>query len=212
MFKYDEKYRFTEEWFDPQIPNWETAFTHLKNEGSVFKDVLEIGCFEGRATVWLCENVLQEGTNYDVVDTFGGTLEEAGMGSVSERLSKDRDSIFNTFKHNTSFHSDRINFNIFRDYSQQVLPRLANQKRQYDFIYVDASHKADDTFVDAYYANKLLKPGGLIIFDDFQWKDPNKPHPVDSPELGVRMFFTMYENLEYTVLFNGYQVGALKIK
>lgn len=211
MFKYDEKYRFTEEWFDPQIPNWEKAFIELKNRGTIPRDVLEIGCFEGRATVWLCENVLQEGANYDVVDTFGGTLEEAGMGNVSERLSKDQDSILDTFKHNTSFHSDRINFNIYRDYSQQALPRLVNQKRQYDFIYVDASHKADDTFIDAYYANKLLRPGGLIIFDDFGWKDPNKPHPVDSPELGIRMFFTMYENREYKVLFNGYQVGALKI-
>jgi predicted O-methyltransferase YrrM len=212
MFKYDEKYRFTEQWFDPQIPNWEETFAYLKKEGSVFKDVLEVGCFEGRATVWLCENVLQEGANYDIVDTFGGTLEEAGMGSASELLSKDKDAIFSTFKHNTSFHSDRINFNIYRDYSQQALPRLVDQKKQYDFIYIDASHKADDTFVDAYYANKLLKPGGLIIFDDFQWKDPNKPHPVDSPELGVRMFFTMYEDRDYKVLFHGYQVGALKLK
>jgi len=212
MFKYDEKYRFTEEWFDPQIPVWEEVFTYLKKEGSVFKDVLEVGCFEGRATIWLCENVLQEGVNYDIVDTFGGTLEEAGMGSASELLSKDEDAIFNTFKHNTSFHSDKINFNIFRDYSQQTLPKLVAQKKQYDFIYVDASHRADDTFVDAYYANKLLKPGGLIIFDDFAWKDPNKPHPISSPELGVRMFFTMYEGQEYRVLFHGYQVGALKIK
>jgi hypothetical protein len=155
---------------------------------------------------------LQEGVNYDIVDTFGGTLEEAGMGRTSELLSKDEDAIFNTFKHNTSFHSDRINFNIYRDYSQQALPRLVDQKKQYDFIYIDASHKADDTFVDAYYANKLLRPGGVIIFDDFQWKDPNKPHQVDSPELGVRMFFACYEEREYKVLFHGYQAGALKLK
>lgn len=212
MFKYNEKYKFTEEWFDPQIPNWEGTFNYLKGEGSVFKDVLEIGCFEGRATIWLCENVLTEKSNYDIVDTFGGTLEEAGMGSAGKLLSEDQDAILNTFKHNVSFHSDRVNFEIFREYSQQALPKLVSEKKQYDFIYIDASHRADDTFVDAYYANKLLKVGGLIIFDDFGWKDPNKPHLVDSPELGIRQFFTMYDEQEYRLLFSGYQIGALKLK
>ena len=212
MFKYNEKYRFTEKWFDSQISNWEATFKYLRVEGSVFKDVLEIGCFEGRATIWLCENVLNEKSNYDIVDTFGGTLEEAGMESAGKLLSEDQDAILNTFKHNISFHSDKVNFEIFKEYSQQALPKLVSEKRQYDFIYIDASHRADDTFVDAYYANKLLKVGGLIIFDDFGWKDPNKPHPVDSPELGIRQFFTMYDDQDYKLIFSGYQIGALKLR
>ena len=212
MYTYDKKYKFTEEWFDPQIPNWDAVFKHLKQEGAVFNDVLEIGCFEGRATIWLCDNVLEQGCNYDIVDTFGGTLEEAGMVNASKVLSEDKDAVLNTFKHNISFHSGKVNFDISRGYSQQILPQLVSKKKQYDFIYIDASHRADDTFVDAYYANKILKPGGLLIFDDFAWKDPKRSHPVESPELGIRQFFTMYSEETYKMLFAGYQIGALKLK
>ena len=207
MFVYSDKYKFTEEWFDPMIPTWEQVFEQYGKEK--IKNVLEIGCYEGRATIFLCEKVLQEGVNYDIIDTFGGTLEESGMGSTAKRL-KDEDFIYNNFTHNISFHS-HINFNINKGYSQHILPTLVEQDKQYDFIYVDASHRADDTFVDAYYAHKILKPGGLIVFDDFGWKDPNAPHPVSSPELGIRMFFSMYDNL-YTLITQGYQIGAIKNK
>ena len=207
MFEYSDKYKFTEEWFDPMIPTWEQVFENYGREK--IKNVLEIGCYEGRATIFLCEKILQEGINYDIVDTFGGTLEESGMGGTAERLKKEN-FIYNNFTHNISFHS-HINFNINKGYSQHILPILVEQGKQYDFIYVDASHRADDTFVDAYYAHKMLKPGGLIIFDDFIWKDPNAPHPVSSPELGIRMFFSMYDNL-YTPNMQGYQIGAIKNK
>ena len=205
MFEYSSKYKFTEEWFDHMIPTWEQVFENYDKEK--IKNVLEIGCYEGRATIFLCEQVLQKGVNYDIVDTFGGTLEESGMGGTAKRL-KIENFIYNNFTHNISFHS-HINFNINKGYSQHILPTLVEQDKQYDFIYVDASHRADDTFVDAYYAHKMLKPGGLIIFDDFVWKDPNAPHPVCSPELGIRMFFSMYDNL-YTPIMQGYQIGAIK--
>jgi len=186
MFTYDEKYKFTEEWFDPMISIWEQLFEKYEKEN--IKSVLEVGCFEGRATIFLCENILQEGTNYDIVDTF----------------------IYNNFTHNISHHP-QINFNISKGYSQHVLPTLVEQNKQYDFIYIDASHRADDTFVDAYYAHKMLNKGGILIFDDFGWKDPNAPHAVNSPELGIRMFFSMYDNY-YKLIMSGYQIGAEKIK
>ena len=36
----------------------------------------------------------------------------------------------------------------------------------FDFIYVDASHRAPDVLLDAVLAFQLLRIGGLIIFDD----------------------------------------------
>ncbi len=205
-FIYNKKQKFTEEWFDAMIPSWDKLFTEANFN---IKNVLEIGCYEGRATSFVCENFLEDGVNYEIVDTFGGTLDESGMSGTAERLKED-DFIFNNFKHNISFYPN-INFKINRGYSQYILPKLEKEGNKYDFIYVDASHRADDTFIDAYYANKMLNKNGLIIFDDFGWKDPKETHVVSSPELGVRQFFTMYNNL-YKVVINGYQIGAIKIK
>ena len=206
MFKYNENQKFTEEWFDGMIPVWEQLFSqHIAPIG--IKNVLEIGCYEGRATSFVCENFLQKNTNYDVVDTFEGSLNESGMVGTAERL-ENENFIYNNFKHNISFYPD-INFKIHKGYSQYILPELEKKDKKYDFIYIDASHRADDTFMDAYYAHKMLNSRGLLIFDDFAWKDPKQSHVVHSPAFGIQCFFTMYDNF-YDIVHQGYQVAAIK--
>jgi len=205
MFEYNKKYKFTETWFDSMIPMWEQVFNSYQN----IENILEIGCYEGRATVWLCENVLINKTKnyqYDIVDTFKGSLDESGMEGTKKRL-EEENFIENNFNYNISFFP-HINFNIYKGFSQYVLPTF-EIKEKYDFIYIDASHRADDTFVDVYFAHKLLKKGGILIFDDYGWKDPKNLHLVNSPQLGVEVFNTMYDN-EYQVIFKGYQVGFIK--
>lgn len=198
------EYKFTETWFDIAIPGWTELFKRIPKP----KRILEVGCYEGRATVWLCENVLKgDQADYDIVDTFGGTLAEAGMVNTAKGLQDSQSFIEDNFRHNISFYPN-VNFNIYKGYSQKILPTLI-QEEVYDFIYIDASHRADDTFVDSYYALKMLKKGGVIVFDDFAWKDPNDLHPSNSPELGVQVFATMYEK-ETELLFQGYQVGFIK--
>lgn len=206
MFEYNKDQKYTEKWFDSMISTWIKLFEEVVDSTKI-KNVLEIGCYEGRATSFICEKYLQKDTNYDVVDTFGGSLEESGMSGTAKRL-LENDFIHNNFIHNISFYPD-INFNINRGYSQYILPELEKTGKKYDFIYIDASHRSDDTFIDAYYAHKMLNSKGLLIFDDYMWKDPNQPDIVCSPEFGIRSFYTMYENL-YDIVFKGYQLGLLK--
>lgn len=195
-------YKFTEKWFDIAIPIWTELFKQCPSPTSI----LEIGCYEGRATTWLCDNVIKGNRiDYDVIDTFEGSLEEYGMEQTKELLEKSN-FIEDNFRHNISFHPN-VNFTIHKGYSQLILPTLKN--KEFDFIYIDASHRADDTFVDAYFALKMLKKGGIIIFDDYGWKDPNNLHPVNSPQLGIEIFNTMYDK-EVRIIFNGYQVGFIK--
>lgn len=202
----EREYKFTANWFDDVAkPVWEQLF----KQAPMPKKILEVGCYEGKASTWMCDNVLSgDNIEYHVIDTFGGTLNEAGMKPIEALLAQDESHIEKNFRHNISYHPN-IKFTIHRGYSQKVLPNMPMEET-YDFIYIDASHKSDDTFVDAYYCHRMLKVGGILIFDDFAWKDPNAPHEVDSPEFGVRVFCQLYSN-QYRVIFSGYQIGLQKM-
>tara|TARA_R110000868_G_C10710271_1_gene749869 strand:+ start:167 stop:796 length:630 start_codon:yes stop_codon:yes gene_type:complete len=203
--EFNERYRFNESWFDIAIPTWTSLF---KQWDRPVENVLEVGCYEGRATVWLCENVLKEvKVRYDIVDTFEGSLIEEGMEGSANRLREDANVIEDNFKHNISFFKN-IEFNVHKGFSQQILAGMPQQET-YDFIYIDASHRADDTLVDAYFAHKMLKKGGIIIFDDLGWKDPKDLHVVNSPELGIKVFNSFYGDL-YDTVFQDYQIGFIK--
>ena len=203
---YSERYKFTEFWFDSMIPLWEQVFNQFPN----IENVLEIGCYEGRATVWLCENVLNDSSktyNYDIVDTFEGSLNESGMNQTKENLEKSN-FIEPNFRHNISFFP-HIDFKIHKGFSQYILPTFEVEEK-YDFIYIDASHRADDTFVDVYFANKLLKKGGILIFDDYEWFDPQNEHRSNTPKLGVD-FFSIIHDQEYQLIFKDYQIIFQKL-
>ncbi|MDY0002782.1 MAG: class I SAM-dependent methyltransferase [Polyangia bacterium] len=49
------------------------------------------------------------------------------------------------------------------------LPKLFARGHETDFGFIDGDHRADATFVDFYYINKMLRVGGHLVFDDFQF-------------------------------------------
>lgn len=67
---------------------------------------------------------------------------------------------------------DHIEFH--EDYSSTVLAELVKQERTFDIIYIDGSHLFEDVFVDFFYCQRLLKVGGIILFDDASTKDVSK--------------------------------------
>ena len=52
--------------------------------------------------------------------------------------------------------------------SQLVLPRFVLEGRLFDLAFVDGDHRFDGVFVDLYYAGRLVRPGGVVILDDYQ--------------------------------------------
>lgn len=201
-------YKFTNTWFANNKAGWDNLFRwYTEEQKNEIKSVLEIGCYEGQASVYMAENWLKDGTHYHIVDTFGGSEVEDGMKFTMDKL-EEEDFIYEAFKHNTSFFPN-IGWKVERETSQHMLPLLEREGYKYDFIYVDASHQADDTFVDAYWAHKMLKPNGIIIFDDFGWKDPNRQGELNSPEFGIRAFLTLYQD-DYAIIASGYQIALLK--
>lgn len=195
---------YSVDWFSGNISNWNAIFEYYLFKGKENLQFLEIGCFEGRATNYLLENVLtHETSKIHVVDTFNGSKDEAGM-NWDENY--DFDALYNIFVNNISEHKNKVE--IHRGLSGDILKKDF-EKNTFDFIYIDGSHTAYDVLQDAILCHPLLKSGGIIIFDDYGWKDPNNMHPTNSPELGVNCFMSIHET-QYDCIMKGYQVGIIK--
>jgi predicted O-methyltransferase YrrM len=58
---------------------------------------------------------------------------------------------------------------LVREQSQIALPRLAEEKLSADAAFVDGSHLFHNVFVDLYYLQMIVRPGGLVVLDDYWW-------------------------------------------
>ena len=196
--------QFTVDWFSDNIPTWDKIFDHFEMKGRENLNFLEIGCFEGRATNYMLDNILtHETSRIYVVDTFEGSREEKGMNWDKDY---DFDALLKVFKNNIFNHKDKVI--IHRGLSGNILKKDFENKT-FDFIYIDGSHIAYDVLQDAILCHPILKSGGIMIFDDFAWKDTNNTHPTNSPELGIQCF-GMTHQLMYDIILQGYQIGLLK--
>jgi predicted O-methyltransferase YrrM len=58
---------------------------------------------------------------------------------------------------------------LLRERSQIALPRLAAEGIIADAAFVDGSHVFHNVFLDLYYMEMIIRPGGLVILDDYWW-------------------------------------------
>jgi hypothetical protein len=79
---------------------------------------------------------------------------------------------------------------------------------EFDAAYLDGSHIAADVLEDAVLTWRLLKPGGVLIFDDYRW-DLYRDS-VRSPGPGIDAFLAGFAG-QYDVLHKDYQVILRKL-
>ncbi|MCA9062119.1 MAG: class I SAM-dependent methyltransferase [Planctomycetaceae bacterium] len=58
--------------------------------------------------------------------------------------------------------------------SELALPQLVGEGLKVDFIYIDGHHGFDHAFVDLFFADRLVPVGGVIAFDDTQWRSVHR--------------------------------------
>lgn len=179
-------------WFRGRQVGFEEHTQKLKDASSL--EFLEIGCWEGEATNWMLETFPQ--ANVTVVDPFTGNPEHIQKGLYDLGTLKDR------FIENTKAHASRVTIN--QGASVDVLPRLIAADLQFDLIYVDGSHTAYDVFSDAADAWRLLKPGGILAFDDYLWR-PDLPE-TERPKIAIDAFFRAFDGKYKLLLKRGYVI------
>ena len=186
---------YTTDWFTHNVPVWSGLLKDQRGQPGL--RYLEIGSYEGRATCWLLENILTgEGSRIDCIDTFEGGMEsapqDADMANVRQR-----------FEANTGPWRQRVNLHV--GLSSEILPGLNGA---FDCIYIDGSHLARDVLFDAVLSWRLLKDGGILLFDDYEWQ--LLPEPWQRPKLAIDAFAACYHGW-HEVLHIGYQVALRKL-
>lgn len=191
---------YTNDWFSGNIGNWERILAEFKGKPDL--RFLEIGCYEGKATHWLCSNILTDPTSkITVVDTFEGSIEHKKLAPT------DFSVVEANFRENLAefIRTDKVD--IYKSESQKYLREISGAV--FDMIYVDGSHTAPDVLEDAILAWRLLKNGGVMIFDDYAW-DAYKDNPELNPRLAIDSFLAVMTG-KYTLLLKDYQVAVKKV-
>jgi predicted O-methyltransferase YrrM len=170
-------YKFDHDWFSPNIPNLTRLFAGFKGEDA---QILEIGAFEGRSTVWFLDNVA--GCHVITIDTWkGGKDHDPNNPEIN----------WNTVKENFDHNTKGKNVEPLRATSFEALTDMCKRNLKFDFVYVDGSHTAADVNLDLILSFKLLKVGGLLYCDDYLWGFNEFPI-YDCPKLGIDSFVNVY--------------------
>lgn len=186
---YRNTYDFSEDWFTHVIPVWEKVLAPYKGKPGV--NYLEVGLYEGRSALWIIENVLTDPTSrLTGIDLFEGKVKDRFFENLRRSGAADRAT-------------------IIVEPSQIVMRRLPLES--FDIIYIDGSHATPDVLEDAVLSYRLLKPGGLLIFDDYRWAgaiDPGsltQDTPDDLPKAAIDSFAQCFDK-RMQVIHNSYQL------
>jgi predicted O-methyltransferase YrrM len=196
------EYQFTKDWFNWAPEVWAQLIPHLSGEAGS-RRFLEIGSFEGRSTVWIMENMMQHGDYMLCIDTWEGG---------EEHSEEDMDTVFMRFRANVQAAREKTSINSVGHSRQSSTQGLAEEISEwggsnYDFIYIDGSHIAKDVLTDACMAWPLLKPKGMMVFDDYMWGNPRDI--LHRPKPAIDAFCNLFAE-EAEIIHVGYQLVVRK--
>jgi predicted O-methyltransferase YrrM len=131
------------------------AMTGLIHENDV-RDVLELGFCHGVSTCYIAAALEQRGEGHVVtIDRASRILNAPSVEQLLDRLSvRHRAMIF--------YEYDSYNWRMQHFFAQSVRP-------EFDLIYLDGAHTWNVDGFAFLLAERLLAPGGVIVFDDLRW-------------------------------------------
>ena len=179
-------YSFSQDWFSHHLPSFERILAQLRPTR-----LLEIGCYEGRATTCLIERCAKFGpVQIHCIDTWQGSVDLSAekMSGVEHRFDGNVATAITRA-------GNEVAFRKIKQSSEIALAGLVTERAEpFDLIYVDGSHTAADVLTDAVLAFQLLRVGGVMIFDDYLWsmEPQHLADPLNTPKFAIDAFTTAF--------------------
>lgn len=185
---------FTSDWFHGGIQyDFDTNIDLDKNKEL---QILEVGAFEGKSTIWISETYLNHSdSRLTVVDPF----------LSSDKTTDVTNETINRFLTNIKKSNNFSKIVFFKDLSENSLSLFLYEKRKYDLIFIDGSHLSRDIILDIALSWRMLKDGGYLVMDDYN----NDNSEIKSC---LHFWFDCLEKDEYEKIFDKYQVIVKKLK
>jgi predicted O-methyltransferase YrrM len=115
---------------------------------------IEIGLGYGVSALYVCDGLVRgrnPNARHVVLDPFqSGRFANCGLQVLEEA------GVTHLIEHHAEI-------------SQIILPSFLREQRVFDLAFVDGNHRFDSVFVDLFYLGRLVRKGGIIALDDYDY-------------------------------------------
>ena len=92
--------------------------------------------------------------------------------------------------------------------SAPELETLIQSGEVFDLVYIDGDHTRDAVLVDSLLAWHALRPGGILVWDDYEW---GPELPLDQrPKQAIDVFLSLHAG-ELDTMHRGYQIIVRRV-
>lgn len=207
----DPDYEFTQDWSKAFRQNEEQYLRPLLSKLPSLS-YLELGVFEGRSGVhmltaypvlhyvgvdsWRHEHLNPKKYPAEIAEYEIVEIERRARANLSRAAKGWR--VQNGGEGSVTLHKEST-----LSYFARELEGCLSTEDAFDLIYVDAAHHALDVLIEASAAWRMLKVGGVMVFDDF--KDRGARNSVKP---GVKAWLRV---VSADILFQNHQLGLIKL-
>ena len=178
--------------------NW-NAELKTNTEGMTFSFALEIGCFEGLSSCYICDMLLKKNGRMICIDPLEDRYLTKKLDAAAVKMNEDLPGFkgqYGRFMRNTKGKP----IELLRMTSMQAFQSCSSY--DFDFIYIDGDHREKSVNADAnLYFTLLHNNGGIMLFDDYKWSEGTRR--------GIDKFLIDHQG-QYKILVSGYQLMIQK--
>lgn len=154
-------------------PGFERALRHVYAHDRVPLTVIEVGSWKGLSANRMAKVCKMQGFEAEIIciDTWLGSPEHMEGESASHGMRRVNGvpTLLTDFAENTKTAGNDDVIFPFPISSAQGASYLASKGVVADIIYVDAGHEYESVLLDLTLYWRLLRPGGVMIMDDYRW-------------------------------------------